>query len=282
MREEKMNATTTNGKGHDRYANYRRLRIDWPHERVIRVTMANGKMNSADATMHAELGRIWRDIDADSEVSAVIFTGAGEVFSAGGDFSMIGDIIADHDTRLRNWKEAKDIVYNVINCSKPVVSAIRGPAVGAGLVCGILADISIASKTARIIDGHTKLGVAAGDHAAIVWPLLCGMAKAKYYLLLCDQLSGEEAERIGLVSMCVEDADLDAKALEVATRLANGPQSAIRWTKYSLNNWLRQAGPAFDASLALEFLGFTGPEVKEGLQAYLDKRKPSFPPNCPL
>jgi enoyl-CoA hydratase len=163
-----------------------------------------------------------------------------------------------------------------------VVSAIRGPAVGAGLVCGILADISIASKTARIIDGHTKLGVAAGDHAAIVWPLLCGMAKAKYYLLLCDQLSGEEAERIGLVSMCVEDADLDAKALEVATRLANGPQSAIRWTKYSLNNWLRQAGPAFDASLALEFLGFTGPEVKEGLQAYLDKRKPAFPPNCPL
>jgi len=196
--------------------------------------------------------------------------------------AQIGDIIADHGTRLRNWKEAKDIVYNVINCSKPVVSAIRGPAVGAGLVCGILADISIVSKTARIIDGHTKLGVAAGDHAAIVWPLLCGMAKAKYYLLLCDQLSGEEAERIGLVSMCVEDADLDAKALEIATRLANGPQSAIRWTKYSLNNWLRQAGPAFDASLALEFLGFTGPEVKEGLQAYLDKRKPAFPPNCPL
>jgi enoyl-CoA hydratase len=282
MREEAMNQTTANGNDHDRYAGYRRLLIDWPHERVIRVTMANGKMNSADATMHAELGRIWRDIDADPAVSAVIFTGAGDVFSAGGDFGMIGDIIADHDTRLRNWKEAKDIVYNVINCSKPVVSAIRGAAVGAGLVCGILADISIAAKTARIIDGHTKLGVAAGDHAAIVWPLLCGMAKAKYYLLLCDQLNGEEAERIGLVSMCVEDADLDAKALEIATRLANGPQSAIRWTKYSLNNWLRQAGPAFDASLALEFLGFAGPEVKEGLQAYLDKRKPAFPRDCPL
>jgi enoyl-CoA hydratase len=282
MREQAMNQATANGKGADRYAGYQRLRIDWPHERVIRVTMANGKMNSADATMHVELGQIWRDIDADPAVSAVIFTGAGDVFSAGGDFSMIGDIIADHGTRLRNWKEAKDIVYNVINCSKPIVSAIRGAAVGAGLVCGILADISIASKTARIIDGHTKLGVAAGDHAAIVWPLLCGMAKAKYYLLLCDQLSGEEAERIGLVSMCVEDADLEAKALEVATRLANGPQSAIRWTKYSLNNWLRQAGPAFDASLALEFLGFTGPEVKEGLQAYLDKRKPAFPPYSPL
>ncbi len=265
-----------------RYARYKRLRIDWPHDRVIRLTMDNGKMNSADADMHAELGHIWRDIDSDPNVSAVIFTGAGKVFSAGGDFGMIGDIINDHDTRLRNWKEAKDIVYNVINCSKPVVSAIRGAAVGAGLVCGILADISIASKTAKIIDGHTKLGVAAGDHAAIIWPLLCGMAKAKYYLLLCDQLSGEEAERIGLVSLCVEDSELDDKALEVAIRLANGPPSAIRWTKYSLNNWLRQRGPTFDASLALEFLGFTGPEVKEGLQSYLEKRPPDFPKDCPL
>src|SRR5215813_3182582 len=270
---------TANGKGDDRYAGYQRLRIDWPHERVIRVTMANGKMNSADAAMHAELGRIWRDIDADPVVSAVIFTGAGEVFSAGGDFGMIGDIIADHDTRLRNWKEAKDIVYNVINCSKPVVSAIRGAAVGAGLVCGILADISIASKTARIIDGHTRLGVAAGDHAAIVWPLLCGMAKAKYHLLLCEPLSGEEAERIGLVSLVVDDDKLAETALSVATRLAAGAPSALRWTKYALNNWLRLAGPTFDASLALEFMGFSGPEAQEGLAAHKERRRPAFPPN---
>jgi enoyl-CoA hydratase len=277
-----MNETVEPLEAADRYASYQRLRIDWPHARVLRLTMTNGKMNSADARMHAELGTIWRDIDSDPAVSAVIITGAGPVFSAGGDFGMIEEIISDHATRLRNWKEARDIVYNVINCSKPLVSAIRGPAVGAGLVCGILADVSIASKTARIIDGHTRLGVAAGDHAAIVWPLLCGMAKAKYYLLLCDQLNGEEAERIGLVSLCVEDADLDAKALEIAVRLAEGPQSAIRWTKYALNNWLRQAGPTFDASLALEFLGFTGPEVKEGLEAHLQKRKPVFPQECPL
>ena len=185
-------------------------------------------------------------------------------------------IIADFATRTRAWKEAKDLVYNLINCSKPVVSAMRGPAVGAGLVCGLLADISIASKTAKIIDGHTRLGVAAGDHAAIVWPLLCGMAKAKYYLLLCDALSGEEAERIGLVSLCVDDDELDARAESVALRLAEGPQSAIRWTKYALNNWLRQMGPAFDASLALEFLGFTGPDVQEGLAAHKAKRRPDF------
>ena len=123
-------------------------------------------------------------------------------------------------------------------------------------VAGLLADISIAAKDARIIDGHTRLGVAAGDHAAIVWPLLCGMAKAKYYLMLCEPVSGEEAERIGLVSLAVEPADLLPKAYEVAERLAHGSQSAIRWTKYALNNWLRSAGPTFDTSLALEFMGF--------------------------
>ena len=244
--------------------------------------MANGKMNSADAAMHAELGRVWRDIDGDPEVSAAIITGAGQNFSAGGDFDMIADIIDDFEVRARNWKEARDIVYNVINCSKPIVSAIRGPAVGAGLVCGLLADVSIVAKDARIIDGHTRLGVAAGDHAAIVWPLLCGLAKAKYYLLTCDPLSGEEAERIGLVSLAVDDGELDQRAIDVATRLANGAQSAIRWTKYSLNNWLRQAGPTFDASLALEFLGFTGPEAREGLASFREKRKPTFPTNSPL
>jgi enoyl-CoA hydratase len=122
----------------------------------------------------------------------------------------------------------------------------------------------------------------AGTKAAIVWPLLCGMAKAKYYLLLCDRLTGEEAEKIGLISLVVDDADLDGKALEIATRLANGAQSAIRLTKYSLNNWLRNAGPTFDASLALEFLGFAGNEVKEGLASFVEKREPKFPTTSPL
>ena len=102
------------------------------------------------------------------------------------------------------------------------------------------------------------------------------MAKAKYYLLTCETLSGEEAERIGLVSLCVEDAELDETALRVARKLASGSQSAIRWTKYALNNWLRAAGPIFDASLALEFMGFAGPDVREGVAALKEKRPPSF------
>jgi enoyl-CoA hydratase len=262
----------------DRYAKYQRLKFDRPHPRVLRITMDNGKMNTADKVMHAELVEIWRDVDADASVNVAIITGAGKMFSAGGDFEMVREISDDFETRARGWKEARDIVYNVINCSKPVVSAMRGVAVGAGLVCGILADVSIATKDCRIVDGHTRLGVAAGDHAAIIWPLLCGMAKAKYYLMTCDLLLGAEAERIGLITMAVEDAELDDRAVQVATKLAEGAQSAIRWTKYSLNNWLRQAGPTFDASLALEFLGFTGPEVREGLGSHLEKRKPNFPP----
>ncbi len=260
------------------YEGYERLRFDRPHPRVLRITMDNGRMNTADAAMHAELVRIWRDIDADDSVACAIITGAGTTFSAGGDFAMVQAITEDFDTRTRVWREARDMVYNIINCRKPVVSAMRGVAVGAGLVCGILADVSIATKDCRITDGHTRLGVAAGDHAAIIWPLLCGMAKAKYYLMTCDLLTGAEAERIGLISLVTEDDELDAKAVQVATRLAEGAQSAIRWTKYALNNWLRMAGPSFDASLAMEFMGFSGPEVKEGLQSHLEKRRPVFPP----
>ena len=184
--------------------------------------------------------------------------------------------MTDHEVRLRVMREARDLVFNVINCSKPVVSAIHGPAVGAGLVAGLLADVSVVGRSAKIIDGHTRLGVTAGDHAAICWPLLCGMAKAKYYLLTCDPLSGEEAERIGLVSICVDDDQVQERALAVAVQLAEGAQSAIRWTKQTLNHWYRAQSAAFDASLAYEFLGFTGPDAREGLTSLSEKRPPVF------
>ena len=174
-------------------------------------------------------------------------------------------------------REARDLVMNVIDCSKPIVSAMHGPAVGAGLVAGILADVSVVGRTAKIIDGHTRLGVAAGDHAAICWPLLCGMAKAKYLLLTCDPLTGEEAERIGLVSLCVDDDQVQDRALAIAVQLAEGAQTAIRWTKHALNDWYRAQSGIFDASLAYEFMGFAGDDVREGLASHLDKRAPRFP-----
>ncbi|MBO3748515.1 enoyl-CoA hydratase/isomerase family protein [Streptosporangiaceae bacterium NEAU-GS5] len=256
---------------------YQKLKLDRPADGVLRITISEpGRLNAVDATGHRELAEIWPDADADDGVRAIVIRGEGEAFSAGGDLGMIQEMTRDHATRMRVFTEARDIVYNVVNCSKPVVSAIQGPAVGAGLAVALLADVSVAGRTARIIDGHTRLGVAAGDHAAIVWPLLCGMAKAKYHLLLCEPVSGEQAEAMGLVSLCVDDADVQRTALDVAARLAQGSAEAIRLTKYALNNWLRMAGPAFDASLAMEFLGFTGPDVAEGVQAVRDKRAPRF------
>ena len=170
----------------ERYSKYKALKLDSPSDRILRISLDNPKsLNSLDAEGHRELTYIWRDIDEDDEINAVILTGKGRAFSAGGDFGLIEDMIDDHKIRAKTWKEARDLVYNIINCSKPIVSAINGVAVGAGLVAGLLADISIAGKSAKIVDGHTRLGVAAGDSAVINWPLLCGMAKAKYHLLLC-------------------------------------------------------------------------------------------------
>jgi enoyl-CoA hydratase len=267
----------------ERYAKYTVFQFDYPAERVLRVTINRPRTyNSLDAVGHRELTYLWRDIDEDPDISAVVITGAGKAFSSGGDYEMIEKNMADYHARTRAWKEARDLVSNVINCDKPIVSAINGVAVGAGLVVALLADISIAAKSARIVDGHTRLGVAAGDHAAIIWPLLCGMAKAKYLLMLCESVNGEEAERIGLVSLCVEDAELQQKALEVATRLANGAPTAIRWTKYALNNWLRMVGPIYDTSTALEVMGFSGPEPEEGLASLRQKRDPKFDPKTTL
>jgi enoyl-CoA hydratase len=261
----------------DPYAAYPSLELDRPAPRVLRLTLrAAGRLNAVSATVHRELASVWQAIDADDETYAVLVRGADGAFSSGGDLDLVLEIASDHATRLRVFQEARDLVYNVINCSKPIVSAMTGPAVGAGLAVGLLADISIATPNARIVDGHTKLGVAAGDHAAIVWPLLCGLAKAKYHLLLCEPLDGVEAERIGLVSLCVSEDELEERALAIAVRLAAGSQPALRHTKLALNNWLRAAGPTFDASLALEFLDMTGPDVHEGVAAVREKRKPNF------
>lgn len=242
----------------------------------IQMKARNGKLPTAGHDGHSELTEIWRDVGRDDSVRVAVLRGEGMGFSGGGDLGLVADMADDFEVRSRVWREARDLVYNLVNCDKPIVSAMHGPAVGAGLVAGLLADISIAAKSARIVDGHTRLGVAAGDHAAMIWPLLCGMAKSKYHLLLCEPVDGETAERIGLVSLAVDDEQLLPKAYELADRLALGSQSAIRWTKYALNNWLRQAGPTFDASLALEFMGFAGPDVREGVASLRERRPPRF------
>ncbi len=260
------------------YADFQHLTFESKPNGVLLVTINRPEvLNAANARLHWEFTQIWPVVDADPKTRVVVVTGAGKAFSAGGDLSLVEDMAGNPDALTRTMREASDLVYNMINLDKPVVSAINGVAVGAGLVVALMADVSIIAETARFTDGHTRLGVAAGDHAAILWPLLCGMAKAKYYLLTADFIDGREAERIGLVTMCVPPDQVMPKALDVADRLARGSQISIRWTKRALNNWLRQAGPIFDQSLALEMLSFSYPDVREGVKAIREKRTPIFP-----
>ena len=261
-----------------KFSEYEQLRFDRRDHGVLLITMDRpDKYNAADEQMHGELARVWAEVSADPETRVAVITGAGRAFSAGGDLDMVRRMAGDHDRVAHMLREMSDLVYNIINCEKPVVSAINGVAVGAGTVVALLADISICAFDARLGDGHVRLGVAAGDHAAILWPLLCGMAKARYYLLTGEMITGEEAERLGMISKAVPREQVLDEALRVADSLATGSQPAIRWTKRALNNWLKMAGPIFDQSAAYEMLTFMGPDVVEGAAALTEKRPPRFP-----
>lgn len=267
----------------DRYARYTRLKFDRPAPRVLRITLNSPlKMGAMDAQMHREVSEIWADVDADDSVSAIIITGDGKTFSAGGDLNHERKVCDDYALRMQAMSEARKLVMGMIECRKPIVSAARGWAVGAGLACLILGDVSIAARDAKFSDGHLKIGIASGDHAAIIWPILCGMAKAKYYLMTAETFTGEEAERMNLISLALPDEEVEAKAVQIAADFARGAPAALRWTKTMLNHWIKQAAPIFDASLALEFIGFAGPEGKEGIDAFLEKRKTSFNPETPV
>jgi enoyl-CoA hydratase len=256
---------------------YRRLRLERHDDGVLILTLDDpDRLNATGAEMHAELSRVFRDVDDDPSIGAVMVTGAGRAFSAGGDLAWIAEQVGDYTQTLKVMREAGDIVRTMIECDTPIVSAINGVAVGAGLAVALLADVSVIGEQVRLTDGHLRLGVAAGDHAVAIWPLLCGMAKAKYYLLTSDFLDGREAERIGLVSKAVPADEVVPTALDIARRLAGGPRDATRLTKRALNHWLRQSLPAFEASLAYEMLNFLGPDAAEGLDALRNKRAPQF------
>jgi enoyl-CoA hydratase len=261
------------------YADYQFLTFEQKPHGVLLITLNRpDAMNATNARLHWELTQIWPTINDDANVRVAVVTGAGErAFSAGGDLAWISEMAGNAAKVAGTMREAGDIVFNMLACEKPIISAINGVAVGAGLAVALMADISIMAEEARISDGHVRLGVSAGDHAVIAWPLLCGMAKAKYYLMTADFVDGKEAERIGLVSLCVPRAQVLEKALAVAEKLGRGSQQAIRLTKRSLNNWLRMFQPAFDASLAMEMLCFMGDDVKEGIAAIKEKREPQFP-----
>jgi enoyl-CoA hydratase len=234
-------------------------------------------LNATNNRMHWELTKVWDTIGQDDQTNVVVVTGAGRGFSAGGDKELIDTLVGNPDRVSEIQKEAADLVFNMLACEKPIISAINGVAVGAGLAVALMADISVMSETAKITDGHVKLGVGAGDHAAIIWPILCGMAKAKYYLMTAEFIDGVTAEQIGLVSLSKPADEVLTTALEIADKLAKGSQPAIRGTKQTLNGWMQQAAPIFDASLRMEMQCFLGPDAAEGAAALNEKREPHFP-----
>lgn len=260
------------------YDDYQHILFEKREPNILWITLNRPEvLNAANQQLHTEFVELWDTIDADPTVNCAVITGAGRGFSAGGDLQMVEDAYKNYDEIIRILNEARDLVYNQLHCDTPIISAINGPAVGAGLVVALLADISIAAEDARLADGHVRMGVAAGDHSAIVWPLLCGMAKSKYYLMTSEFVSGKEAERMGLVSLCVPPEELHSKAMEVATDLATGPRHAIKFTKRALNQWLLQAGPIFDHSLALEMLGFFAEDMMAGVKGRREKKRPFYP-----
>ena len=260
------------------YSDYQHILFERREHGIVWLTLNRPEaLNAANAQLHTELVEVWRTLDRDPAARVAVVTGAGRAFSAGGDLALVENAYRNPEEIGRILDEARDLVYHMLRCDKPIVSAINGAAVGAGLVVALLADVSIAAESARLADGHVRMGVAAGDHAAIVWPLLVGMARAKYYLLTSEFIGGREAERIGLVSLCVPDDELQARAMAVATQLATGPRHAIRYTKRALNQWLLQAGPIFDHSLALEMLGFFHEDMAAGVAALRQRRPAQYP-----
>jgi enoyl-CoA hydratase len=261
-----------------RYQDFEHLSFEQRPDGVVVITLDRPDvLNAANVRMHREMSEVWAVVDEDDAVRASVVTGAGRAFSAGGDLQMIEEMTRDYGATLEQWRDAGAIVEQMLLARKPIVSAVNGVAVGAGLAVALLADVSVMGRTARLSDGHVRLGVAAGDHAAVLWPLLCGMAKAKYYLMTADFVDGPEAERIGLVTKCVPDDEVLEEALAIAARLAAGSASAVQWTKRVMNQWIRQALPAFGESMALEMLGFLGPDAKEGVTALRERRAPRFP-----
>jgi len=259
------------------YSQYKRLVFERRDHGVLLITINRPeKMNAADADMLREFTQVWADVQRDDETRVVVITGAGKAFSAGGDLAADKEALGDFTRITGVMREARDLVTNMLACDKAIISAINGVAVGAGLAIALLADISIIAEDAKLTDGHARIGIAAGDHSTIVWPLLCGMAKAKYYLMTGEFVSGTEAERIGLVTKAVPTEQVVPEALAIAEGLATGPRFAIEWTKRSLNHWIRNAQPIFEHSLAYEMLTFMSPDAAEGFDAFLEKRKPEF------
>ena len=258
------------------YSRYRCLKTE-RKDKVLVVSLNRPEaLNAVNGELHRELSTIFADIAVDAETQAVVLTGAGRAFCAGGDIKWMEDLQGPGalDTTLR---EGRKIIVDMLEVDQPIIAAVNGPAIGLGATLALFSDVIFAADTAKFADPHVRVGIVAGDGGAIIWPWLIGVARAKEYLMTGDPVTAQEAERIGLVNHVVPADQLQAKALEFAARLANGPTKAIRWTKASVNKILRDTvNSVLDTSLALEGHTFHTADHQEAKKAFVEKRTPTF------
>jgi enoyl-CoA hydratase len=245
---------------------------------VLKVTIAHptSALNAVDGALHDDLTRLFADLRRERDARAVVLTGQGRAFSAGGDFAWFPTL--QDPVRMEALRQdAKQLIWDLVDCELPIVAAVNGPAMGLGASIALLCDVILMADTATIGDPHVKVGIVAGDGGAVIWPLLVGPARAKQYLLTGDPVSAAEAERIGLVNRVVPAADLDREAMAFAARLAAGAPLAVRYTKLAVNKLVKDAlNVAFDASTALELVTFRSEDHQEALAALREKRPPAF------
>jgi len=259
------------------YENYNRIRISRDGH-VLTVAMDNPPMNAVSPELHTELDRLFRELPFDDDTRVVVLTGIGRAFSAGGDLGELKENRFNHARHNKLFAEASRIVHSMIELDKPVIARVNGHAMGLGATLALLCDILVMSERAKIADPHVNVGLVAGDGGALLWPLAVGMPRAKEALLLGDPITATEAKAMGLINHVAEDESaLDAKVTEIAKRLANGPQAAIRYTKRALNMHLRTAATTMvDAHLKMEMESIYDADHHEAVDAFLEERKPQF------
>ena len=256
-------------------------------DRIATITINRpDRLNAVHNALHHELEQIWLDVRADQDVNAIILTGAGRAFCAGGDVkgmaegSLSGVAPKKGKGRGRGPIAASNgrrVIENMLDVEQPIIGAINGDAIGLGATLALLCDITVASEKARFADTHVKVGIVAGDGGAVIWPLLIGPHRAKEFLMRGNFISGAEAGRIGMVNYAVGPEDVMSRARELARELADGPTLAIRWSKLAVNKWLKQqANLILDASLAYEMMTFNTKDHQEAVKAFVEKRKPNF------
>lgn len=265
------------------YSRFQHLKVEI-EEGLATVTLNRpGSLNAINPAMHTEITEIWPVISNDPRIRAVLLTGAGRAFCAGGDIKSMGtpgEAISSGGAKFptpESIAEGHRLVYNLLDCQRPIVAAINGDAMGLGATLALFCDVTVAAETARIADTHVGIGVVAGDGGAVIWPWLIGANRAKEFLMRGNRLTGAEAAKIGLVNYALPSAEVLPKARELARELADGPAWAIRWTKLSVNKLLKDAvNSVLDSSLAYELATFNMPDHTEAAQAFIEKRKPNF------